>query len=352
MDSGRSGGRNKMEEQQPGLTRDTIDPHREIDFKTIDHLQFEELCYELVEAAGFRSLEWRRGGADSGRDIQGTLTVSTGLFSEFEELWFFECKHHAKGVGPELLASKFIHALAENPRHLVFFISSFPTTGAKRWIKEISARSAFKIHIVDGEHLRAVLRNHPGIVEKFFSSKLQTVAAAARRSWQLQGLVPATSSLIRFAQDVELSSAAAIDKALLFIWTRRLYNDFEAEDDVWRPMISMMAELENSSEKLWPSCRRVRFWETKDNNYGHSFVAAEVELTIRGVTMLGTYCFERHDGVGIEVFVAQKTLQLFVRYVETGADQEVDQVLQKFFSDNSSSPEPALSSTVSRANER
>lgn len=308
--------------------RGVIDPHGEIDFDTIDHEQFEELCYELVEAVGYRNLEWRRGGADSGRDIQGTRSVDTGLFTEFDELWFFECKHHSKGVRPELLASKFIHALAENPRHLVFFISSYPTTAAKRWIEGISQRSAFKIHVVDGKQLKEILRRHPAIVEKYFSSKLQSVAMAARRSWQLRDLVPAVPTLIGFVEDKEFSKLKAVDRALIFLWTRRTFNDFEPEDIVWRPMVSEMAELKNTSIPIWRSCEKVRIFETKVDMNGHSLVAAALKLVKGSASAIGNYCYESFGDVGVEVFVEQASMNFHVRYVGVGADQEFEQINQ------------------------
>jgi hypothetical protein len=35
--------------------------------------KFEELCYDLLDAMGYRNLDWRDGGGDQGRDIEAEL---------------------------------------------------------------------------------------------------------------------------------------------------------------------------------------------------------------------------------------------------------------------------------------
>ena len=64
----------------------------DIDFTKLSSTRFEELCFDLLMELGFQKLIWRQGGADSGRDIQGTREVRCNLLEPFEELWFFECK--------------------------------------------------------------------------------------------------------------------------------------------------------------------------------------------------------------------------------------------------------------------
>src|SRR5260221_6719000 len=82
-----------------------VRPKDEFDFSGLTPDQFEELCFDIAEAAGFQRLAWRRGGADSGRDIQGYKQVSTGFGDDFDELWFFECKRYERCGAPEELKS-------------------------------------------------------------------------------------------------------------------------------------------------------------------------------------------------------------------------------------------------------
>jgi HJR/Mrr/RecB family endonuclease len=94
----------------------------DINFNLLSPKQFEELCFDLLMELGFRKLIWRQGGADSGRDIQGTREVTSELLDPFEETWFFECKRYENGVPPEALNSKIVWADAERPKHLVFIM--------------------------------------------------------------------------------------------------------------------------------------------------------------------------------------------------------------------------------------
>jgi hypothetical protein len=73
----------------------------ELDFRRLTPEQFEELCFDIVDAAGFQRLAWRQGGADSGRDIQGCKQISTGVTEDFSELWFSECKRYEGVVPPK-----------------------------------------------------------------------------------------------------------------------------------------------------------------------------------------------------------------------------------------------------------
>jgi hypothetical protein len=78
----------------------------DINFSLLSPTLFEELCFDLLMELGFRKLIWRQGGADSGRDIQGTREVTPGLVEPFEETWFFECERHDGGVPSEDLTEK------------------------------------------------------------------------------------------------------------------------------------------------------------------------------------------------------------------------------------------------------
>src|SRR5437016_10260108 len=95
------------------------------DFLALTDKQFEELCFDLLALSGFEKLEWRQGGADSGRDIQGTFVSANPLDIHNEETWFFECKHHKTGISPDQLNGKIAWADAEKPKHLVFIVSSY-----------------------------------------------------------------------------------------------------------------------------------------------------------------------------------------------------------------------------------
>ena len=110
----------------------------DIKFESISPKSFENICYDLLVNYNFNKLIWRKGGADNGRDIEGSYLFNNSI-SNIETKWFFECKHYTKGVPPADLNSKIAWADAENPRYLVFFISSYITTGARTWLEKISS---------------------------------------------------------------------------------------------------------------------------------------------------------------------------------------------------------------------
>ena len=108
----------------------------DIDFLKLSDSQFEELCFDLLLFMDYQGLVWRQGGADSGRDIEGSRTVNNPLIGAYSEKWFFECKRYENAVSPEKLNSKIARADAENPQHLVFFISSYLSNNARTWIEK------------------------------------------------------------------------------------------------------------------------------------------------------------------------------------------------------------------------
>lgn len=141
----------------------------DIDFKQIDHKDFERLCYELLIKTGYSGVIWRQGGADQGRDIEGYYNF-TNQITSLQTKWYFECKHYSNGVPPEDLNSKIAWADAGRPDYLIFFISSYITTQARTWLDGIRHQKTYKIILIEGEALKEKIIQFPSIVEDFFSS--------------------------------------------------------------------------------------------------------------------------------------------------------------------------------------
>jgi len=57
----------------------------DINFAVLSSDRFEELCFDLLLRYGFQNLVWRRGGSDSGRDIEGSLTTNNSLIGDVSE---------------------------------------------------------------------------------------------------------------------------------------------------------------------------------------------------------------------------------------------------------------------------
>lgn len=74
---------------------------------SFDHLtssEFEEFCFDLLQANGFVNLDWRKGTgltgvpADKGRDIIGEHLRTEPDGSQHLKRWFVDCKYYKKGV--------------------------------------------------------------------------------------------------------------------------------------------------------------------------------------------------------------------------------------------------------------
>ncbi|EPS1224425.1 restriction endonuclease [Burkholderia cenocepacia] len=189
----------------------------DIDFRKVTPSQFEELCYDLVSRSGFYALKWRRGGADSGRDIEATLRLHNAVVGTIEERWFFECKHYTSGgVPPDDLTSKIAWADAEQPDHLVFFMSSYPTNPARDWLKKIEVQKSYRLHVVEEKDLKDLLLAFPDLVEKYFASAIVRLLRSIQDTWVAHGLPPDSGAIDRVLGELDIANLALQDVA--FLW--------------------------------------------------------------------------------------------------------------------------------------
>lgn len=140
---------------------------RFLTFENLNDEQFEELCYLLVKYLGFINVEWRKKGADDGRDIQADYAFTNMLDESITEKYFFECKHYKNGISPEILNSKLAWADAENPDHLVIFVSSHLTTPCRRFLEKIKTRKSYKIHTIEGVKLKELIEKNAAFIYRF-----------------------------------------------------------------------------------------------------------------------------------------------------------------------------------------
>ncbi len=188
----------------------------DIKFNSITSRQFEEICFELLIKQGFNNIKWRQGGADSGRDLEASKTIGLFNFQTYYEKWFFECKHYSGGVPPAELNSKIAWADAEQPDHLVLFISSYLTTGARDFIDKIKKSKQYKIHIVEGPELKKILSMYQDLTFRYFNAdfSVQLIKELEKR-WVLKDIFPDADSLVTIFQDVDLTKLTKEDAAFL-----------------------------------------------------------------------------------------------------------------------------------------
>jgi hypothetical protein len=196
----------------------------DIDFSKITPQRFEELCYDLVQRSGFHALKWRRGGADSGRDIEANLRLLNPLVGQIDEHWLFECKRYSGGVPPDDLTAKIAWADALQPDHFVFLLSSYLTVGARDWLDRIRTQKCYVIHVLEEKDLKVLILSFPDLIEAYFQDSTHRLLASMMESWSEHSLLPTIDALNYVLVDVDLSRLQVPE--LAFLW----HAIFQAED--------------------------------------------------------------------------------------------------------------------------
>ena len=302
-----------------------------IDFGRLSPAQYEELCFDLLDELGFKRLVWRQGGADDGRDIQGAREVSASIVETFEEKWFFECKRYEKGVPPEQLNSKIAWADAEKPKHLVFLVSSYVTTGARDWLSKIAKDKFYRIHLVEGKRLKSLIARSQSLSLRYFSSDAQKLMQQAHRAWLHHNLVPEPELLRTLADTYNLEEYTT--PQLAFLWAalkvrlnELMANMTESWCESYDIIFSMLKQHSNTEE---PVLRADEGWSLIDEIEGSSdcdvvytkVYAAQVAHLVGHTENIALYCLVRDsDGEGIEVLVDQdSSLTCRIRHIAKGA---------------------------------
>ncbi len=205
----------------------------DLEFAQISASEFERLCYELLLKYSFIEMTWRQGGADQGRDIEGTLYFSNQLTHQ-KTKWFFECKRYTGGVPVEELTSKIAWADAEKPDYLVFFVTSYITTTAKNWLDKIRKDKFYKILIVEGEELKVRLIEFPDLVERFFeTNRYQKLFADIKNHWFGYAVNPSYESLVELSSHLEPANLTINELGFLFVSMYKQYGYFEKRNDYY-----------------------------------------------------------------------------------------------------------------------
>jgi hypothetical protein len=112
-----------------------------LSFSSLNSVQFEELCYELLNELGYTNLSWRKGTpknaspSDQGRDLEAIFNTRLPDGSHHPSRWF-ECKHHTRGVPETKLQGIFAWADIEKPDFVLIICSGFLSNQAKSWISQ------------------------------------------------------------------------------------------------------------------------------------------------------------------------------------------------------------------------
>lgn len=219
----------------------------EIDFCKITSSQFEELCFDLITRLGYKDLIWRRGGADSGRDIEGKFYIENPIIGGYDERWFFECKNYSQGVPPEKLSGKISWCDSEKPDHVVFFISSYLTNNARQWLNKITPQKSYKIHVIEGKELKRIVSKFKDIISRYFEEHPKLLYNLMKM-WLMHEVLPEAEALIQVLKSTEPEKLSKEEVA--FLWCSCYYRGFEFEE------LRHNKEMEISLDFLIPHLKR------------------------------------------------------------------------------------------------
>lgn len=322
---------------------------RDIDFKRITPLQFEELCFDLLLRFGYKGLTWRQGGADKGRDIEGRLTINNPLVEAYEEKWFFECKHYSKGVPPEQLNSKIAWADAENPKHLVIFASSYLSDGCRHWIELIGKEKPYRIHVLEGKYLKTLILSFPDLVAKYFLDKYAGLLLSELNNWLIHNVLPHPQTFKILAEKLDITKLTPSE--LAFLWCSSIIKVSEVEewieDNEPFSLEFLFHELANFSDadetilSTYEDCEHVTVSSGRSNrNLVYSrYIAAVLTLNPdSSYPIPALYCFVYDsEGEGLEVIIESTgDFATRIRHVSSNARDEYSKITEILFAAGSS----------------
>lgn len=307
---------------------------QDIDFSRISPVQFEELCLDLLLNLGYKGLSWRRGGADSGRDIEGRFTVNNPLTSSYEEKWFFECKHYSNGLPPEQLYSKVAWADAEKPKHLVIFVSSYLTNGCRQWLETIKRDKPYNIHVIEEKQLKSFILAFPNLVSKYFFDKYLKLLITERNNWLIHDVIPQPETFQIFSQHLDTVRLSIDELAFLWCSSKLRIEEIEQWCSENEPfsldfVFHKLSELSNTDQSVLSLYKDldcillnggVSNWDLIYRNY----IAARLVINSKTKPQLAMYSFVYdNEGEGLEVLLeATGDFNTKVRYMSKRARDE------------------------------
>jgi hypothetical protein len=198
-----------------------------------DHLtdsdSFEQLCFDLLDAEGFRALCWRGPSADGGRDIEATWQVQDPTGSLFHTKWFIECKWYSDSVPFGEIEPKLLAASSARADYLLVMTSSrvrnTAIDRANEWLQHRGY--PLRMRYWTGHDIVRLCVKHPDVYRKHFPhlsppqwgtamSELQRIrmmmsVGSERLTWRILPSINRLSSLLALntSKSPESADAAA-----------------------------------------------------------------------------------------------------------------------------------------------
>lgn len=206
----------------------------------IDDTQFEELILAIVKSKGAIRAEFRKGPNDKGRDVQAWFKHRDSLGVESQDAYFFEAKHHTKGVSLGHISDALAWAHAEQPHSMVLAASSHFTNSCRENINHWKQNNS---------KIRVLLWERPNLEELILSNSiLQDFAVSVRLlPPSVRRLLPPNPERYRLAED---GVESGLEMAYRYWLTEDDVNDLEAVS-IFVERCATILEENNLSEKYF-----------------------------------------------------------------------------------------------------
>lgn len=150
----------------------------ELDFSSIDPVEFEKLVFLLIDEMGFSNIQWRKGGegnsaTDGGRDLEATFWSIQPAVSKEEKYWF-EVKYRSGQLEKSKVQNTILNASGNNSKDkLVIITNSTISNPTRDWVNEFQKN--YKVPVItiwQGHDLELLLRKNPRTLSRFLPSSL------------------------------------------------------------------------------------------------------------------------------------------------------------------------------------
>ncbi len=142
---------------------------------------------------------WRTPGADGGRDIEASYTLTDASGAETNQRWYAECKRYSSSIDWPTVFQKLAYANNHKADYLLMISTSNPSPVCETEISRWNSDNHLQIRFWRGYQLASRLRTHVNVATRYGLSESPS-AAVSLQSISLHGL--------KFSQAAEASYIA------------------------------------------------------------------------------------------------------------------------------------------------
>ncbi len=181
-----------------------------MDFTELLPDRFENLTFDLLQAAGLKGLVWRTPGADGGRDIEGTYTAVDFSSYYYQQKWYIECKRYTTSIDWPTVWNKIAYADSRKANFLLLVTNSNPSPACETEIANWNAcNNSLSVRVWRGYELQHILLNYPHVAAKY-----GLLGTSHKAELSLQGLMSEAMKLAQssyVSHELGLSAAASLE---------------------------------------------------------------------------------------------------------------------------------------------